>query len=156
MKTVELASGRGVALVDDADYEKVAQYSWYFADGYARVTRYLGGGRKNGRRQTIGMHRLVMDAQPGQMIDHIDGDGLNNQRSNLRFCTMSQNQANSRRRRKFKSNYKGVYPHTGGWMVRFCRRYVGWYKTEEEAAAAYAKAAREKFGEFAYSELGAA
>jgi hypothetical protein len=152
MKTIELAGGH-IAKVDDEDYDRLSTYRWCRAQGYARTSIYLGGGRKNQKRRTLAMHRLAMNAQPGQMVDHIDGDFLNNQKSNLRFCTPSQNQANSRRRGRFSSRYKGVSKHGDGWVATLCGDHLVWTRSEEDAALVYALAARERFGDFAYSEV---
>lgn len=151
MRQIPLGRGK-VALVDDEDYDKVAEYSWHCGQGYARTCLYLGGGAKNQKRYSLGMHRLIMDAKPGQMVDHIDGDFLNNQKSNLRFCTHSQNQANSRRRGKFSSRYKGVSRCHGKWVAVLCRERLGRFATEEEAARAYAEAAKKRYGEYAYHD----
>ena len=98
MKQIPLTKNK-FTLVDDEDYELVNKYNWYFGAGYARSM------------EKILMHRLIMKAKKGQMIDHIDGNGLNNQRSNLRFCTHSQNMANKKGFKNTSSKYKGVYTH---------------------------------------------
>ncbi len=102
------------------------------------------------------MHRMVLGALPGQRIDHADRDGLNNQRSNLRFATRSQNAAN----RPGYSNRllpKGVYPsnppgrYVAHIMVDQKMSHLGTFSTPQEAADAYAVAARSAWGEFAYT-----
>lgn len=155
MRTVDLPGGY-VAIVDDEDYDLVAPYRWCQGRGYAQVSLYQKGSGRKGKRKTLLMHRLVLGAQRGQMIDHVDGNGLNNQRSNLRFCTASQNQANARRRKQFSSRFKGVSAHDGAWVAVLCRKHLGRFATQEEAAEVYAKAAREKFGGFAYVDTVAA
>lgn len=167
MKTVPLygkkAAGR-VALVDDADYELVMQYRWnvreYVRPNGSIVGPYaFTGSKKNGRVVIVRLHRLLM---PGAgQVDHEDGDGLNNQRSNLRPATDVQNHANQRknstwRGRPTSSRFKGVY-----WSKARCkwvaqiqagrgrRCHLGSFAEEADAARAYDAAAREVFGEYA-------
>ena len=100
------------------------------------------------------MHRLIMGAQPGQLIDHKNRKGLDNQRGNLRFCTRSQNQANAKKRAG-SSRYKGVTwdKHWDKWRamigVRSKRFHLGYFDDEDDAGRAYNRAATEYFGEFA-------
>jgi hypothetical protein len=146
MRTVPLTHGR-VALVDDADYELLSAFPWRAVrirnTWYAET--YVKGARES-------MHRFILCAQPGQRVDHRDGDGLHNWRRNLRLVTNSLNQANKHRVWS-KSKYKGVTQRAGKWRAyitvagRF--RSLGSHATAEEAARAYDSAAREAFGEFA-------
>jgi hypothetical protein len=143
------------ATVDDGDYELVVGHKWRLRSGgknvYA-VTRIDG--------KEVFMHRLIMNAQPcHHIVDHVDGNGLNNCRANLRFCTRAENLRNSRWRatKGRTSRYKGV------WRIKkSCRRCwragitanriyknIGSFYGEEEAARAYDAAAREKHGAFA-------
>lgn len=158
MKTVPLsgskAAGR-VALVDDEDYDLVMEYKWFVVEvttpgqrsgPYARTDGYMA---IPGRRH-IFMHNLVADFPKP---DHIDGDGLNNQRSNLRPATASQNMAN--RRPWGRSPYKGVSWNCRRLMWQATidyehkRRFLGYHASQEEAARAYDIAAIEIHGEFA-------
>ena len=100
------------------------------------------------------MHRLIMDAQERQEIDHADGNGLNNQKDNLRFCTHSQNHMN-RKPTKGSSKYKGVSWHKAAkkWNARITLNKktvsIGYFDSEIIAAKAYDEKAIELFGEFA-------
>ena len=140
-------------IIDDEDWEKVKDYTWH-ADKirnilYARTSTY------DGVKQTwITMHRLLMGNPIGMVIDHIDGNGLNNQKSNLRICTNQQNCANSRKRHG-ASQYKGICWHndTKKWSAHICshwhQSFLGYYENEIDAAVAYNIAAKRLFGEFA-------
>jgi hypothetical protein len=104
------------------------------------------------------MHRLIMEPQPHEVVDHIDGDGLNNQRSNLRVCSQAENGRNRRKQRtraETASRFKGVsWDKTNQkWRARIVlggkQRSLGNFRCEEQAARAYDAAAREHFGGFA-------
>ncbi len=142
------------ALVDDKDYDMVARYRWRLQRGGKNVyaVAYIAG-------KTVFMHRLIMDAAKGTVIDHIDGDGLNNQRGNLRFCTRAQNFQNGRWRDTpgRTSKRKGVWRvkppckrcYRTGITANMVYTNIGSFFTEEEAARAYDAAARVLHGEFA-------
>lgn len=135
------------ALVDDADVPLVTPYSWSVIP--AKHTMYAKAWIRGEGRVTY-MHILIM-GRP--YIDHWDGDGLNNQRANLRPATQSQNLANKRFRPGGTSRFKGVYRGAHAWIalitVDYRKRHLGCFATEEEAARAYDAAAREAWGEFA-------
>jgi len=148
-KIIPLARGL-VALIDEADAPLLLQWKWHIAGpGYASTRMVTGG-----RRRQVYMHRLLLDAQPGQIVDHIDGNRLNNTRANLRLVTRSQNQWN-RRRQHNRSGYKGVSWHRRKqkWYARIqvfgTRRFLGYFDTAQEAAVAYDAAAASLHGEYA-------
>ena len=97
-----------------------------------------------------------MNAPAGLVVDHIDGNGLNNRKSNLRVCTQAQNSLNSRPRRNSSSRYKGVsfYKRDKIWQAQIFYNFrtinIGRFDDEIEAALAYDRKAAELFGEFAY------
>lgn len=103
----------------------------------------------------IRLHRFVMDAKSGQEIDHRNGNGYDNRRSNLRFATHVQNQQNRRHQINSTSDFKGTTRRadTGKWRARIIvsghRLALGNFDTAIEAGEAYAEAARKHFGEFA-------
>lgn len=157
MKQIELSQGQ-VALVDDEDYRRISCRNWYAVRNeygyYAAGTTPMVKGMRKG----LLMHRIVMCAKKGQMVDHRDGDGLNNQRYNLRFCTNSQNQQNQKisTHPSKLSKYKGVTWHRGGhkWQAVIRGKdkkdyYLGSFVDEDDAAKAYNEKARELFNEFA-------
>ena len=158
MREIELTQ-RQVTLVDDKDYEELSKYKWH-ARLNGRVWYALHSRRENGKVHKILMHRLIMAAPQGLQVDHIDGDGLNNQRRNLRLVNSSQNQWNrTNKRRDTSSQFKGVTFHksSGLWEARIrvygIRRELGYFNDEVDAARAYNDAARELFGEFAALNL---
>lgn len=155
MKRIPLSQGK-FALVDDEDFEFLSQWKWGLdrsGSGYASRNAYLGGGRKNPKRQTIRMHRLILGL-PGD-VDHIDGDGLNNQKSNLRPCGARQNAQNRRVYSNNSSGYKGVCFNTrdnkyqANIRVDGRLKFLGYFKDAAGAATAYNEAANKYFGEFA-------
>lgn len=107
------------------------------------------------------MHRLIMRAKKGQILDHINGDRFDNRKENLRFCTNSQNLANRSKTSLNKSGYKGVTFIPGRlrpWraVITYKGKYtnLGYFETKEQAALAYNKAAVKYFGEFArYNQI---
>jgi len=104
----------------------------------------------------IAMHREIIRAPEGLLVDHIDGNGLNNRKSNLRLCTHSQNTYNRRPNRNCSSRYKGISFHkmSKKWEVAICckgkREHLGRFDDEVKAALAYDRKAKQLFGEFAY------
>jgi hypothetical protein len=146
------------ALVDEADYPLVCDYRWNavldFNTFYA-VRTWQEGRRSNRISHTVRMHRQIIIPPPGMVIDHIDRNGLNNTRANLRLCTDLQNRANRNMMAantsgftgvsfsKRNSKWKSTIHHAGAGV------HLGYYATPEEAARAYDAAAIELRGEFA-------
>jgi AP2 domain len=150
------AAGR-VALVDSKDRRLVAGYSWSILDpereGRRRTAYARTEIRRDGRLVALYMHQLLTG---WPMTDHINHDGLDNRRSNLRPVTPAQSAANRRPQIGSSSRYKGVMwsPRHRKWSavinVSRRRRYLGLYVDEEEAALAYNAAALEAWGEYAW------
>lgn len=141
-KAVPLTKGK-YAIVDKDDYERVMEYNWYCNVGYAWGTV---------NKKTIGMHRFItgLPISDKRVVDHINHDRLDNRKSNLRICTQGENQANTRKTRKGTSIYKGVSVSKLGYITAtFCRKHIGNFKTEEEAAKAYDREIYKKYGDFA-------
>jgi len=105
------------------------------------------------------MHRMIMHAPKHLCCDHIDHNGLNNRKSNLRLCTNAQNTHNQRIRPNGTSKYKGVSWHrpNNKWVARIAfkrkRMHIGIFDNQMEAAMAYDDKAIELFGEFACVNL---
>lgn len=142
-----------VALVDDEDLEAVQGFAWYVdkpSKGPVLYARAESGGRLN--RKSVRMHILLTGIKG---IDHANGDGLDNQRANLRLATPSQQLMNTRKQRGRSSQFKGVSrDHRDGVWVAYIghdakRQWLGRYQDEVEAARAYDTAARVAYGEFA-------
>jgi hypothetical protein len=150
-REIELTQGK-VALVDDADYECLNRLKWYAVCNHGHYYAY----REMSKDKFMLMHRLILNAPAGLFVDHRDGDGLNNQRDNLRLATNSQNLFNRGKTKLNTSGYKGVSwnDRKKRWMVRVeangQSHFVGYFDDPEEAASAYDVAARELHGEFAF------
>lgn len=137
MKLIPLVNG-GEAIVDDEDYESLSAYKWYayhaYSTTYAR--RYVNI-RKG--KHSIRMHRVIMGAPDDLVVDHINHNGLDNRRSNLRICTHSQNQRNRAGNPKY--GYWGIQPSREHWRAYLWigreLKHLGVYPTREQAAYAY-------------------
>lgn len=154
MRLIPLTRGL-FAQVDDEDFERLAQHKWfaqrsrgtYYAQRTVTVAR--------NKRKTVHMHREVLSVPDGLQCDHIDGDGLNNQRANLRTCTHWENRLNTKKCGTAKSRFIGVTrAHPGAnWQasikVHGRRYHLGSFAIEEDAARARDARAREVFGAFA-------
>lgn len=144
---IPLLHGR-IMLIDDADAALIVGRPWHAIT--ARSTFYGQAGDDT----TVLAHRLVMSAPKGTIIDHINRNGLDNRRENLRLCTTSQNHANRPAPVNNTSGYKGVVKaRSGRWAARitvgFKARHLGTYDDPWDAAEAYNAAAVEAWGEFA-------
>ena len=155
MKEIPLTQGK-VALVDDEDYAELSQYSWYALKG--RHTWYAARNTPTvaGKKTTMRMHRQILGASSERQVDHRDGDGLHNWRTNLRYCTNGQNQSNLHYKKAgCTSRHKGVswYRRFGKWQaairVNGKSMNLGRFDDEDDAARAYNAAALRLFGEFA-------
>jgi hypothetical protein len=148
MKEIPLSQGK-VAIVDDSDFVYLSQYKWC-AFKHRHTWYAVRNFTVDGKRRHVRMHRMILNVEAAVLVDHRDGDGLNNQRYNLRACTNSQNQQN-RRTITSKSGYKGVWwdRSCGKWEAKIGKKNLGKYSSPELAGMAYDKAARKLFGEFA-------
>jgi len=157
---IPLTQGK-FAIVDKGDYPELAKHKWhlrvfprsFYAERRIYVRKEAGG---RWRQRIVAMHREIMNAPEGLLVDHIDGNGLNNRRNNLRLATPAQNAMNRRARCDGRSRYKGVRRgrRSKKWAAVICRegkdRRLGSFTDEVEAARAYDRAAEKLFGEFAY------
>ena len=151
MKKIELTH-KLFAQVDDEDFEYLNQRKWYAAKigntWYATRCQ-----RSDGLHIKYMMHRIIMNTPNNLIVDHIDHNGLNNQKSNLRNCTTAQNQMNKLPRNKLKGVYFVVRPNhiyiKAGIKINGVQKHLGFFPNEKEATMAYNTAAKELFGEFA-------
>lgn len=151
MKQIKLINSNNFAHVDDECYPALIKYRWREDQGYA-VTNIK---TERGEKKIIAMHRMILQTPEGVQTDHVDRNGLNNLRENLRCATHSQNKANSKIPSNNTSGYKGVswdrqknrwlaYIKVNGKQINLLR-----YKDPVDAAKAYNEAALKYFGEFA-------
>lgn len=151
MKEITLLRGQK-ALVDDADYEWLHQWTWHLHDTGCAVRSAW----HNGTNHKVRMHREIVNAPKGVEVDHKDGNKLNNTRANLRLASRTENQCNVRKRKtETTSLYKGVWWHAqkGKWVATIWKdkrhHHLGLYEDEKCAAVRYDAAALELHGDFA-------
>ncbi|MGB8225969.1 MAG: HNH endonuclease [Sedimentisphaerales bacterium] len=154
-RKIALTQGK-FAIVDQEDFEELNTHKWYAAGCANNFYAVRVIGRINGRKKHISMHRQITQPPPGFVVDHKDGDGLNNRRENLRVVTETQNHYNSRKCSKTTSSkYKGVCYDKQRNKFRAeikyngHRKFLGHFDNEIDAAKAYDKAAKLYYGEFA-------
>ncbi len=157
MKTVPLTQDK-VALVDDEDFLRVSQYKWYAIKMSHLFYAHTNVRKADGKTTILSMHVLLLP--DAKRVDHQDGNGLNNQRHNLRSATHSQNMANRRKHKNGTSSlFKGVHWHkaakkfTAQICVNHKRHHLGLFTSETDAAMAYDVAALHHFGAFARLNL---
>jgi hypothetical protein len=153
MKTLTLKSGDDV-LLDDYDFLIASQYKWHLHQigglKYAVARPYV-----DGKRIMIKMHRFILGCPSSLEVDHINGNGLDNRKDNLRYATRLQNGRNVNVVRS-KSGFKGVRFEKGAWRADINGKYIGRFNDILSAAIAYDTEAVKNYGEFAKtnSQLG--
>jgi len=152
MKRIQLGGHRagsqikGYALVDDRDFKTLNQFNWFTDGRYAR-RRVAPGVQEY-------MHHAICKVVEGENVDHINGNKLDNRRSNLRICTVSQNGANRDKQKNNSSGFKGVFwnKRDNKWLaqIRVQRKqiYLGQYVDKELAAHAYNSAVQQYYGKY--------
>ena len=148
MKVIELTQYK-FALVDDADYDALAAVKWC-----AQTRPHTTYAVRWSEGKVVLMHRVITAAPQGVQVDHINGDGLDNRRDNLRLCSNAENQHN-KRVQPHSSKYKGVWwdAPSGKWRAGIAingrNKHLGYFTSELDAAHAYDEAALKAWGEFA-------
>lgn len=154
MKLIPLTKGKFTE-VDDEDFDWLNQWKWH-----ANKTKHTCYAIRhtpmiNNQRTKVLMHREILNVRKEVVVDHKDGNGLNNQRSNIRKCTTSQNLMNQKPRIGLTSQYKGVsfLKSKNRWRVQIGfnggQIFLGYFKSEVEAAKCYDNKAKELYNEFA-------
>jgi hypothetical protein len=162
MAEINISSNKGVTLVDDPYFEELNQDKWFLNNnGYVRRVGKIQDGDLN--RKSIMLHRQIMGVLRKShfkiQVDHINHNKLDNRCSNLRICSITQNQRNANLHKDSFSGYKGVRYRRGyksrPWeaRIRVNKRLLslGAFSTKEEAAKSYNEAAVKYFGEFAHT-----
>src|SRR6185437_1781145 len=159
-REMPLTQGK-VAIVDAADFDYLNQWKWHADPAMGGKWRAARTERMpNGKRRKVYMHKALLLVDPGVDVDHRDGDGLNNRRSNLRAATRQQNAFNSGRQHDNTSGHVGVSWHrlNNGWQayiyVNRKRIHLGHFKNKADAVRAREEAARRIHGEFYRSATG--
>lgn len=150
MKTIKLSNGK-YTRVDKEDYALLIKYKWHVSGlkNYPLVFAY-----DNNLKTNIIMHRKIMNAEKGIYIDHINHDRFDNRKSNLRFCTQSQNLINSIPRKNI-SGFRGVSPHGIYWKasIGYDRKKIllGYFKNIYDAVFVRKEAELKYHKEFKYN-----
>lgn len=160
-RTIPLTQGY-VAVVDDQDYDGLAEYAWRAQvekNGVYACRLQRKAEHENGMPKKVYMHRQILGVTDRWTdVDHANRNGLDNRRANLRTCSRSENNGN-RKKSGGTSRYKGVSwdSKNGKWLAQIHldnkRRYLGRFVREEDAARAYDAAALLQWGEFARLNL---
>jgi len=160
MKELILSSGE-TSFVDDDVFKMISKHSWIcrtrVGDQKKYASRTIHLGKSGGKRKTtvLYLHRFILGlTDASKTVDHIDGNGLNNCRSNLRICSQKDNAKNVHIRAVSQSGYKGVRRSASGkWYAMISSdhvtRYLGSFLSKTSAAIAYNNAAIKFHGEFA-------
>jgi len=145
------AENKNYAIIDNGDWLLIKSYKWHV------MCTSIKSGKKlyayTNRLGVTSMHRLIMDAKSGQIIDHVNGNGLDNRRSNLRFSSHTLNQINRGKQKNNKSGYKGVCRRRNKWIAQISKNkkhyFLGYFNSKIEAAKAYDAKAKELYNDFA-------
>lgn len=141
MRKIKLSQGK-YAIVDDEDFKQLNKHKWHYAL-YKKGKGYAKSNNHKGFPKLIRMHRIIMNAKKGQEVDHINGNTIDNRKSNLRIVTRSQNMMNTGLRNTNTSGYKGIcfdkrykrwcsYTWKNGKQI-----YLGSSKSKKQAAIIY-------------------
>jgi hypothetical protein len=145
VKRIFLHNRSVFTFVDDEDFEELCRFSWYSISDHGIL--YAARWSPVQPPTYVRMHRQILNAKPGQIVDHRNRNGLDNRRENLRFATSAQNNINRTYRGRFSPDPSGMYRARIAFQGK--RIHLGMFATPEEAAKAYDAKALELYGEFA-------
>jgi hypothetical protein len=141
-------------IIDKSDFDKIKDYGMELSFNPKSKKAYILCTKcQNYIRTRIPLHRFLMDCPDNMVIDHINSNGLDNRRENLRICTITENNRNCKHHKDNESGYKGVSRMKNRWraIIKYDGKnhYLGYFDTPVEAWVVYCKAAIKHFGEFA-------
>jgi len=153
---IMLIDFRGIdLLLDEEDKHLLYEYRWFKQrdrDGNVYLSSFLT--KDKVRTKNVKLHRLIIGCKIGEMVDHINGNTMDNRKSNLRLCTFSQNRVNAKKQKNNTSGYPGVTldKRSNKWHAQICKdkrwHSCGYWNTPEQAYEAYLKKGKELYGEF--------
>lgn len=134
-------------IIDREDFDKVNQFntSWYLVYNKSRIESVVTKIQRNKVRKSIKLHVLLTDRPDGLVVDHIDGNVLNNKKSNLRVVTAEENATNLKDYNTSSSGYQNIYFEKGKYSVRIKPKRYGRYDTIEEAVKVRDRVVKERF-----------
>jgi hypothetical protein len=137
---------KGDILLDKEDFLILSKFNIHFGNNYPQI--YFNG------KETY-LHRIIMKAKKGDIVDHKNLNKLDNRKENLRFCSQSENGMNRPKENKGNNTFKGVVynKRKKKWMTRVAKKFIGYFDNEIEAAKAYDKYAKLYFKDFAFTNF---